>query len=349
MGTQAVTDGLVYKTFRYQDSQVHILKIDLSLHSMRPVMDKEEFPLNSGHAQTKAVESGALACGPGGFNITLYHGWGIQDQPQHALVIDEEIWTTGIGNGGFGVLCGDGWIKTQRNRIQVHVWKPDGSVIEVEHVNRGHEDEVVAFTPRGGTNEYPRYRGKHFVSFETSTGLVRQVGETPPLVWPKYTVLESTYDLGLAVGDVIKWKQNLGAEGVRHVMSGYPQVVQDGENIVASYEFDPQGSNGPDNWFIRRNPRTAIGHDETGTTAYMVFVEGRLPNSYRPTATKERGVRLMALGEICENQGIWAATDMDGGGSAFQWTKDEGMNPGCYNASGTIAGQRPAHFSASVF
>jgi hypothetical protein len=71
-----------------------MLTVDLTQHELRPVMDKQEFPFTSGHPQTKAIEEGAVAVHPGGFNITLYHGWGIQDQPQHALVVDGEIWTT---------------------------------------------------------------------------------------------------------------------------------------------------------------------------------------------------------------------------------------------------------------
>lgn len=349
-----MTAGLSYKAFTVQDSRCHLLQIDLRQRELRPVIDKDSFPFNTGHAQTKAVEEGAVACGPGGYNIVLYHGLGIQDQPQHALVVDEEIWTTGLAGGGFGVLIGDGFVRCQKNRIQVHVWKPDGGSFEVEHVNRGHEGEVVAFTRRGGTNEFPKFKGKHFYSLTAPASgdgplRVTKVQDIPPKVWPGQTVLEATYDLGLVIDDDVKWKQNLGAEGVKHVISGIPQVVAEGKNIVGTYDLDPTASNGPDNWWVRRNPRTAIGCSEDGTTAYMLFVEGRLPNPYRPDAEESRGVRLMALGTICERQGMWGAVDMDGGGSAFQWSAPGGMDPGCYNAAGTIAGQRPAQFSAAVF
>jgi hypothetical protein len=347
---------LAYSHWTYQDSFCHLLTIDLTQYELRPVMDKQEFPFNSGHPQTKAIEEGAVACGPGGFNVVLYHGFGIQDQPQHVLVVDQEIWTTGIGAGGYGVLVTPEGVLIQKNHVQVHVWKPDGGVIEVEHVNRGHEGEVVAFTPRGGTNEFPRYRGKHFYSLtepavptEPVRMSVGKVGDTPPRVWRGQTVLESTYDLGLVLGDWVTWKQNLGADDVTHVMSGWPQIVRDGENIVHEYEMDPTASHGPDNWFIRRNPRTAIGCSEDGMTAYMLFVEGRLPNSYRPDAPKSKGLRLKALAETAVKHGIYQLVVMDGGGSAFQFSEITGVIPGCYNASGTIEGQRPAHFSASVF
>jgi hypothetical protein len=348
-----MTDGLAYTHWVYQSSRCHLLTIDLTKHELRPVMDKQEFPFNSGHPQTKAIEEGAVACGPGGFNVVLYHGFGIQDQPQHVLVVDQEIWTTGIGAGGYGVLVTSDGVLIQKNHVQVHVWKPDGSVIEVEHVNRGHEGEVVAFTPRGGENEYPKYGGKWFYSLQATNApemLVLDVQQSPPKLWPNVSVvLESTYDLRIRMGDVLKWKQNLGADGVTHIMSGWPQIVRDGENIVHEYEMDPVASHGPDAWFIRRNPRTAIGCSESGQTLFMLFVEGRLPNSYRPDAPKSKGLRLKALAETAVKHGIYQLVVMDGGGSAFQFSEITGVIPGCYNASGTIEGQRPAHFSAAIF
>ncbi len=343
-------DGLRYAHWEYQDSRIHMLTVDLTEREFRPVMDDEAFPLNTGHAQTRAVEEGAAACGPGGFNIVLIHGLGIQDQPQHALVVDGEIWTTGLGGGGYGFAVGDGWAVVKKNRIQVHVWKPDGTSVEVEHVNRGHEGEVVAFTPRGGTNEFPKYRGKWFYSIDRLLdGVVKRVGNTPPNVWPSTTVLESTYDLGLAEGDLVKWKQNLGTiEPARHIVSGWPQLVRDGQSIVHEYELDPTASSGPDNWFVRRNPRTALGCSADGRTMYMFCVEGRLPNTYRPNAEESRGLRLKALAQTAVKQGVWSLVNMDGGGSAFQWSLGHAVW-GCYNNQGSMQGQRPAHFSAAVF
>ena len=339
-----MTEGLKYSHWIYQDSRCHMLEIDLSVRQLRPVMDKQEFPFNSGHPQTVAVETGAVVCGPGGYNITLYHGLGIQDQPQHVLVVDGEIWPTGRGGGGYGVLVGD-TVKVQKNRVQVHLWA-HGNVVEIEHVNRGHEGEVVMFTPRGGTNEFPKYRGKFFYALRD--GHVHKIAQTPLHMWPDSIVLESTYDLGLKVGDAATLKQNLGAEGVDHIMSGWPQIVRAGANIVDEYELDPTASHGPDAWFIQRNPRTAIGCSEDGKTAFMVCVEGRLPNTYRPTAAKSRGLRLKGFAETLVRHGVYDAVNMDGGGSAFQWSLEAEIF-GCYNTSETIQGQRRAHFSASVY
>jgi len=351
-----VDDGLTYEGWTYQDSRVHMLTVDLTKRELRPVMDKQAFPFNGGHPQTKAVEQGAVVVGPGGFNITLFHGFGIQDQPQHALVVDGEIWTTGLGAGGYGVLIGPDGVSIGRNQVQIHVWRADGTSFEVDHVNRGHEGEVVAFTPRGGTNEYPRFRGKRFYQLRApisglapTTWTVADVQDVPPRVWPRTMVLEATYDLGLSTGDIVRWKQDLGGDGVRHIISGWPQVLRDGENILDEYEMDPVASHGPDAWMIRRNPRTAIGSSDDGKTAYLICVEGRLPNEYRKDAEKSRGLRLKALAETALKHDVANLVNMDGGGSAFQWTREGPVTWGCYNTSGTIEGQRRAHFSASVF
>jgi hypothetical protein len=54
------------------------------------------------------------------------------------------------------------------------------------------------------------------------------------------------------------------------------------------------------------------------------------------------------LAQTAIKHGVWNLINMDGGGSSFQWTLDH-QTWGCYNSSGTIQGQRPAHFAASIF
>lgn len=368
-----MSDGLSYRAFDFGDSRLHVLRINLLRRELRPVVDVEAFPIRSGHAQAKAVAEGALACADGCFNVTLDHHLGISDQPQHALVIDREIWTTGLGAGGYGVLIGDRWVGTQKNAIRVHVWRPDGSAIEVEHVNRGHDGHVVAFTRRGGTNEYPipgknyallrptgraiEVDGAYRVSMQVAAPVEPFVLPTP--VGDDWIVLEGRWPLRMPEGTLCTWVQRLGAPDVRHVISGWPEMVHDGENVVKYLNLDPEAPKGPDNWFVRRNPRSAIGCSEDGHTAYIVVAEGRLPNEYRPKAEPSAGLRLKMFGEFARRRGIPYIVNMDGGGSAFLWTQELGMvAPGCYNQTDPrlsprspewITGQRPALFAAAVF
>lgn len=255
-----------------------------------------------------------------------------------------------------GFLIGDGFARTQANRIQVRVWLPDGSVREVSHVNRAHEGDVVAFTVRGGTNEIP-VKGRHYVSLghtsvvqtegdaERRTMIVLKVSDDLPLhVWPKTTVFESLAPLRLGVGDEVAWVQRLGAACVRPVLSGWPELIHDGENVSRYLQLNPEKPKGPDGWFVRRNPRMGLGASADGQTGYLLVVEGRIPTS--------RGVRLRQMAAIGERHGLAWLTNFDGGGSAFQWVRDEAPSlvaPGSYNTSRTLAGLRPDHFTTAIF
>lgn len=55
------------------------------------------------------------------------------------------------------------------------------------------------------------------------------------------------------------------------------------------------------------NPRTAIGTDKEGSEIYFITVDGRQKES--------RGVSLDTLADICMEEGIYSALNLDGGGS----------------------------------
>jgi hypothetical protein len=127
---------------------------------------------------------------------------------------------------------------------------------------------------------------------------------------------------------------------VRHIVSGWPEILHQGENVV--HELFAVPSHGPDNWFVRKNPRTALGTGENGTTAFMFVCQGRTKES--------KGLRLKEVGALLQSKGVHNAVNLDGGGSAFMWTKQDGLvAPGCYNEEGTLEGGRPGHWVTSVF
>lgn len=360
-----MTDGLTYDEREWRGSRVHMLTVDLTKRSMAPVMVGQDFPLTSDYRLDNrpaalAKAAGARATVGGGYEMTVYHRTGVTGQPLHALVVDREIWTTGSGAGGHGFLTGDGFATVRSpNRIHVQVWAPapgGTDPILVEHVNRGHDGKVVAFTPRGGTNEWPEV-DKHYAWLGNPgewieegeamhrTMTVIATGDTSPtysLGWS--SVLESRWGLGLHVGDQVTWTQHLGAPGVRHIVSGATGLLISGENIVNPLEMRPEASHGPDAWYVRRNPRTALGASADGKTAYLVAVEGRVPGS--------KGLRLHELATMLKEYGVSEAENMDGGGSTMMWVRGLGKNglvaDSCYG-DGTYAGTRPDHFATAVF
>lgn len=307
-------DGLRYKQFTYGASKVHLLAIDLERRSVRPVMAAESFPIHMGRPVPIAIAEGALAMVGSGFNLLTFHDQGVSDQPLHALVVDGEIWTTGVGAGGYGLLLGDGVAHVQRNAIQVHVWNK-GKAWEVESVNLGHP-KIAAFTPRGGTNDIP-----------DPTKHLYPIGDT---------VIESRWPLP----QPLEWKQNLGLPDVKHIVSGWPQIVKDGQNIVPFLNMDPEAPHGPDNWFLRIGPRMALGVSGDHKTLFMCVIEGRIASS--------RGLRLKALANLMLHHGVYDAVNMDGGGSAFMVINGTIVSDSCYG-NGTIGGLRPDHYCVAAF
>lgn len=137
------------------------------------------------------------------------------------------------------------------------------------------------------------------------------------------------------------WVQRLGDKNVRYVVSGWPQLLRDGVNVMPEMELDPTAPDGPDGWFVRPNPRMAIGASKNGKTAYIVVVQGRIETS--------EGLRLQELGTLLLRHGAYSAVNFDGGGSAFMYTKAGGLvSDGTYG-DGTLQGLRPDHYSVSVF
>lgn len=366
-GVKQIVDGLQYEKFRWRDSDCYLLQVDLEKRSVRPIPAAPAFPFQGRQPALDAIAQGAWACIAGGFNITQWNlsADGVMDQPQHSLVLNREIWTTGIGSGGYGFLMGDGWATTQKNRVEVVIWRPDGTTFEVGSINLGHSERVVAFTPRGGTNDVPMER-KHYVTLGNAGPWVDEGAAirrsmdvlavdmlTPPIVRPHTVVLEARWPLKLKVDDEVRWVQHLGAPWVERICSGWPEILHAGENVVHGLLGVP--SHGPDNWLILSNPRGAVGTSEDGKTAYLLTVQGRVPNEFRPH-DHSKGLRLKEMGTLLRERGAYYAVNMDGGGSAFMWIRDGGPDhggtlvaPGCYNGPGTLEAGRPAHFSVACF
>jgi hypothetical protein len=105
----------------------------------------------------------------------------------------------------------------------------------------------------------------------------------------------------LAPGDAVELTYGLRADAgdVAVAVGGSPQdwLLDDGEVTADRSEFS-----------TTRNPRTAIGFDAAGTTAYLVVVDGRQSHS--------TGMTLPELGELMAQLGADDALNLDGGGSS---------------------------------
>lgn len=91
-------------------------------------------------------------------------------------------------------------------------------------------------------------------------------------------------------------------------VSGHPTLVFRGETTT---DF------GGDPTFTARNPRTAIGLDETGDILIMVTVDGR--------SSTARGMTGAQTAELMSALGALDAVMLDGGGSTTMWIADRGV------------------------
>jgi hypothetical protein len=91
-------------------------------------------------------------------------------------------------------------------------------------------------------------------------------------------------------------------------VSGHPTLVFRGE-ITTDFGNDPT--------FTARNPRTAIGLDQTGDILIMVTVDGR--------STTARGMTGAETAVLMAELGAHDAVMLDGGGSTTMWIADRGI------------------------
>ncbi|MEM7324524.1 MAG: phosphodiester glycosidase family protein [Actinomycetota bacterium] len=91
-------------------------------------------------------------------------------------------------------------------------------------------------------------------------------------------------------------------------VSGHPTLIHRGEPTV---DF------GTDPTFLNRNPRTAIGLDESGDVLILVTVDGRRSSAIGMTGAET--VELMA------ELGAYDAVMLDGGGSSTMWLAGRGV------------------------
>ncbi|MEM7806950.1 MAG: phosphodiester glycosidase family protein [Planctomycetota bacterium] len=117
-------------------------------------------------------------------------------------------------------------------------------------------------------------------------------------------------------------------EGVRHAVAGVgasetapvgTAILKDGQNIGEAARVEA----------FKRHPRTGAGVDESGTTLFLLVVDGRQPGH-------SVGVTLRELAELMIQAGADDALNLDGGGSsAFVYRNKQGQWQGNRPSGGT--------------
>ncbi len=95
---------------------------------------------------------------------------------------------------------------------------------------------------------------------------------------------------------------------MKGVVSGHPQLVKAGVKLTTN----PASPACP-----TRNPRSAVGLSQDGTTVFMVVVDGRTTASVGMTCTE--------LASLMKGLGAYQAINLDGGGSTTMYLKGTGV------------------------
>jgi hypothetical protein len=111
------------------------------------------------------------------------------------------------------------------------------------------------------------------------------------------------------------------------VVSGHPLVVSEG---VA--QKDTSGTLCPN-----RHPRTAVGLSKSGSTLYLVVVDGRSSASV--------GMTCAELGVLMKGLGAWNALNLDGGGSSAMYVAGKGIVNTPSDGSERVVGNHLALFA----
>lgn len=103
--------------------------------------------------------------------------------------------------------------------------------------------------------------------------------------------------------------------GTKALVSGFPQLVIDGQRITCSSPTD--SSCFPDRTDMRaRHPRTAMGLSRDRQTFILVVVDGRRTSSV--------GMYGSELAKLMQDLGAHVAFNLDGGGSSQMWVRGQG-------------------------
>ncbi len=232
--------------------------------------------------------------------------------PLGTLMINEKIYTgpvydrvaLGIFDDGFDVA-----------RVQLKATvEGSGVKVKVDNINQPRmlSTYVLVYTPEWG--KYSPYAPKYGMSLRVAEGKITKASANPldipengfVISGPKKLLnpLLKDKDVKLDIKTVPEWK------GVKHIISGGPYLVKDGEVFVDMTAQKLAAIGG-------RNPRTAIGYTSDHNFILLV-ADGREGSSI--------GMTLMELANFMKSIGCIGAINLDGGGSTVMYVNGQVVN-----------------------
>ena len=232
--------------------------------------------------------------------------------PLGTLMIDGKVYTgpvydrvaLGIFEDGFDVA-----------RVQLNASiEGSGVKVKVDNINQPRmlSTYVLVYTPEWG--KYSPYAPKYGMSLRVADGKITKASANP-LVIPEngYVIsgpkkllqpLLKDKEVKLDIKTIPEWKN------VKHIISGGPYLVKDGDVFVDMTAQKLRAIGG-------RNPRTAIGYT-SDPNFILVTADGREGNSICLTSIE--------LANFMKSLGCIGAINLDGGGSTVMYVNGSVVN-----------------------
>ena len=307
-----VEDGLKHirmtKYYKGRPVRLNIIEADFNINpelKIAPVMASDKLQRKAS-ISSMARKSNSLAAVNGAF-FKPQTGC-----PLGTLMIDGKIYTGPIHNRVSMGFFKDGYAM---ERIQFNAYLKKGfDKIQVDNMNQPRmlSTAVIAYTPDWGAYSTitPKYGTQIVVADNEVTAITVSRAAIPEngyvLVGPKSKLG------GLKVGDRVNLNVSTSPDwdNVKHIISGGPYLVKDGE-IFVDMTAQKLGCIGG------RNPRTAIGYTKDNHII-LITADGREGSSI--------GLTLNELAHLMQSLGCVNAMNLDGGGSTVMYVKGNIVN-----------------------
>lgn len=277
----------------------------------------------SSMAKSKSVEGAQYFAG---VNADFFGN----QQPIGTTVVDSEIYYA--SNNGWTHWAIDGDKKPYLGSMTIGgsvVRDADGTSHSISTVNtERYENSLIIFNPRYGSTTGTNQYGAEVAVTPVDGGIamgkdvkVKVVGS--PSTAGSMTIPAGGYVLSghgtaktfiasLADGDILTVSPTvkLGETSIAptQMAGGKPMILSGGEVLNTQDALDH---------LVSLNPRTAIGHDATGTKLVMLVVDGR--------STLSAGCVSKVLADMMRETGCTEAMNFDGGGSSALYVQALGV------------------------
>ena len=308
-----VADGVKHikltKYYSGRPVRINVVQIDMELVKnleLTPVLSSEDTLKSRRTISAIAKNNDALVA----LNGTYFKPQ--TGVPLGTLMINEKLYTGPIYDRVAMGIFDDGF-DIARVQLDASV-KGSGTTIKVDNINQPRmlSTHVLIYTPEWG--KYSPAAPKYGVGLQVVDNKVTKASanavEIPEngyvISGPKsilYALLEKK-DAKLTIKTTPEWK------GVKHIISGGPYLVKDGE-VYVDMTAQKLGSIGG------RNPRSAIGYT-ADNNLILVAVDGREGSSI--------GMTLMELANFMKASGCIGAINLDGGGSTVMYVDGQVVN-----------------------